>query len=146
MADSTRIFRIVDFSRSRQFPDPDRNDHCCLNTAIRKLLSAMLNCYQCRPYAVNFRLNDCRQCSLAFIEDWPPRGGGSRREPRPPFSFDRSASKRQHLTIDQAGGRISISSHAKGSYPIPKISIGFHTLSLTFPASFPYTFPGHSSY
>ena len=96
-----------------------------------------------------------------FYRGLTPRGG-SRRDPwgrsaikaartQAILSFDRSESKRQHLTIDQAGGRISISSHAKGSYakgsyPIPKISIGFHTLIITFPASFPWTFPGRTSY
>ena len=75
MADGPRMTLIDDFGRSRQFPDPDRNDHCSLNTTIRKLLSAMLKCYRSSLYAPNFRLYDDCLCSLAFIEDWPPGGG-----------------------------------------------------------------------
>ena len=60
MANSSRIALIVDFGRSRQSPDPDRNYQYSINTAIGKLLSAMLNCSRSQPYAANFRLNDCR--------------------------------------------------------------------------------------
>jgi len=35
MADSARMTLIVDFGRSRQFSDPDRNDHCSVSTAMR---------------------------------------------------------------------------------------------------------------
>ena len=72
-----------------------------------------------QPYTANFRLNPCRQRSVLYIEDAEGGGSGGRlsikaRRAQATLSFDRSESKRQHLSIDQAGGRISIASHAKG--------------------------------
>jgi len=140
MTDRPWISLIVDFGRNRQFRIPIASvltiklHYYYINTAIGILLYAMLNCYTAmltdphQPYTANFRLNPCRQRSVLFIED--------ARRAQATLSLDRSESKRQHLTIDKAGGRISIASHAKGSYPIPKISIGFHTLSGQFSMHF----------
>jgi len=122
MADSTRITLIVDFGRSRQFPDPDRNDHCSLNTTIGKLLYAMLNCSRGQPYASNFRLNDCRPCSLSFIEDCPPpRGGGSRREPRGSLGYKSRANPGypSHSIGQRASGNISPLTKPAAAYPYP---------------------------
>ena len=122
MTDRPWLPLVVDFGRSRQLPDPDRYYQCSINTTKGILLYAMLNCYTAmltdprQPYTANFRLNPCRQRSVLFIED--------ARRAQATLSLDRSQSKRQHLTIDQAGGCISIASHAKGPYsPMLKIPI-----------------------
>ena len=121
MTDRPWLPLVVDFGRSRQLPDPDRYYQCSINTTKGILLYAMLNCYtamltdRCQPYAANFRLNPCRQRSVLYIED--AGGGGGRlsikaRRAQATLSVDRSESKRQHLSIDQAGSRISLHFHS----------------------------------
>ena len=108
----------------------------------------------------NFRLTlTAGARSLLYRKD-PPRGGGvlalrASLDPGGVWSIKASEtssqfhslvreSYRQHLPIDQAGDRLSRSSHANamGSYTIAKISISLYILSIAFPASFPWTFPG----
>ena len=156
MADRPRMTPIVDFGWSRQSPDLDRNYlrslymtmRNCLYTAILLYWTSAISLSKC---TLRSQLPTDDHCcwSLAFIQERPPGGVGSTIKASETSSQFHSLvrdSYRQHLPIDQAGDRLSRSSHANAmgsySYTIAKISIDLHILSIAFPAILPWTFPG----
>ena len=59
LTDGSRMTLIVDFGWSRQSPDPDRNDHCTISTAMRNFLFTILNCWTAIEVHSSPSTSDC---------------------------------------------------------------------------------------